>query len=101
MARRGAGVQDIDVRAYSAMSAAAAGCRSRGLSRVASPDVVMVLLAERRGARLAGIRCGGRQAAQVARRRTSQTVTAMSSADSASSQPASIHWKGQNRAAGW
>jgi hypothetical protein len=43
----------------------------------------------------------GCQAAQVARRRTSQTVAAMSSADSASSQPPSIHWKGQNRLAGW
>jgi hypothetical protein len=28
-------------------------------------------------------------------------VTAMSSADSASSQPLSIHWNGQNRLAGW
>ena len=28
-------------------------------------------------------------------------VAAMSSADSASSQPPSIHWKGQNRLAGW
>ena len=38
---------------------------------------------------------------QAARRRTSQTVTAMSSTDSASSQPPSIHWNGQNRLAGW
>jgi hypothetical protein len=38
---------------------------------------------------------------QAARRRTSQTVAAMSSTDSASSQPPSIHWKGQNRLAGW
>ncbi|MGH3200526.1 MAG: hypothetical protein ACRDP5_00460 [Streptosporangiaceae bacterium] len=37
---------------------------------------------------------------QVARRRTSQMVAAMSSADSASSQPPSIHWKGQNRLPG-
>jgi hypothetical protein len=28
-------------------------------------------------------------------------VAAMSSADSASSEPPSIHWKGQNRLAGW
>jgi hypothetical protein len=28
-------------------------------------------------------------------------VAAMSIADSASSQPPSIHWKGQNRLAGW
>jgi hypothetical protein len=28
-------------------------------------------------------------------------VAAMSNADSASSQPPSIHWKGQNRLAGW
>ena len=40
-------------------------------------------------------------AAQVARRPTSQTVTAMRSTDSASSQPPSIHWKGQNRLPGW
>ena len=39
--------------------------------------------------------------AQVARRRTSQTVAAMSSADSASSQPPSLHWNGQNRLASW
>ncbi len=38
---------------------------------------------------------------QAARRRTSRTVTAMSSADSTSSQPPSIHWNGQNRLAGW
>jgi hypothetical protein len=38
---------------------------------------------------------------QAARWRTSQMVAAMSSADSASSQPPSIHWKGQNRLAGW
>ncbi len=42
----------------------------------------------------------GGQAVQAARRRTSQTVAAMSSTDSASSQPPSIHWKGQNRLAG-
>ncbi len=46
--------------------------------------------------------CHGVAAAlQVARRWTSQTVTAMSSTDSASSQPPSIHWNGQNRLAGW
>ena len=38
---------------------------------------------------------------QAARRRTSQRVMAMSSTDSASSQPPSIHWKGQNRLPGW
>jgi hypothetical protein len=38
---------------------------------------------------------------QAARRWTSQSVAAMSSADSASSQPPSIHWKGQNRLVGW
>ena len=37
---------------------------------------------------------------QAARRRTSQMVAAMSSTDSASSQPLSIHWNGQNRLAG-
>jgi hypothetical protein len=41
------------------------------------------------------------QAVQVGRRRTSQTVAAMSSTDSASSQPPSIHWNGQNRLVGW
>jgi len=39
-------------------------------------------------------------AVQDARRWTSQTVAAMSSTDSASSQPPSIHWNGQNRLAG-
>jgi hypothetical protein len=39
--------------------------------------------------------------AQDARRLTSQTVAAMSSTDSTSSQPPSIHWNGQNRVAGW
>ena len=38
---------------------------------------------------------------QATRRRTSHTVTAMSSTESASSQPPSIHWNGQNRLAGW
>jgi hypothetical protein len=38
---------------------------------------------------------------QVGRRRTSQTAAAMSSTDSASSQPPSIHWNGQNRLPGW
>jgi len=33
---------------------------------------------------------------QAARRRTSQTVAAMSSPNRASSQPRSIHWNGQN-----
>ncbi len=37
---------------------------------------------------------------QAARRRTSQTVAAMSRTDSASSQPPSIHWNGQNRLPG-
>jgi hypothetical protein len=38
---------------------------------------------------------------QAARRRTSQMVAAMRISESASSQPLSIHWKGQNRLAGW
>ncbi|MGH3226308.1 MAG: hypothetical protein ACRDPY_47810 [Streptosporangiaceae bacterium] len=38
---------------------------------------------------------------QAARRRTSQMVTAIRSADSTTSQPVSIHWKGQNRVTGW
>jgi hypothetical protein len=41
------------------------------------------------------------QVVMAARRRTSQMVAAMSSTDSASSQPPSIHWNGQNRLAGW
>jgi hypothetical protein len=44
---------------------------------------------------------GGCWAVQTARWWTSQMVTAMSSADRAISQPASIHWKVQNRLAGW
>ena len=43
----------------------------------------------------------GVPALQAARRRTSQTVAAMRSRESASSQPPSIHWNGQNRLAGW
>jgi DNA primase len=43
----------------------------------------------------------GWQAVQVGRRWTSQTVAAMSSTASASSQPPSIHWNAQNRPAGW
>jgi hypothetical protein len=39
--------------------------------------------------------------AQVARRRTSQMVAAMRISESATSQPLSIYWKGQNRPAGW
>jgi hypothetical protein len=38
---------------------------------------------------------------QAARRWTSQMAAVMSSADSASSQPPSIHWNGQNRLADW
>jgi hypothetical protein len=38
---------------------------------------------------------------QAARRRTSQMVAAIRSTDSASSQPPSIHWNGQNRLTGW
>jgi hypothetical protein len=49
---------------------------------------------------VAVIRCRGGQVVQVAGRRTSQMVAAMSSTDSASSQPPSIHWKGQNRLPG-
>jgi hypothetical protein len=37
---------------------------------------------------------------QTAGRRTSHTVAAMSSTDSPSSQPPSIHWNDQNRLAG-
>ena len=53
-----------------------------------------------RGCPGAVTRCRARRSSQAARRRTSQTVAAMSSTDSASSQPPSIHWNGQNRVAG-
>ena len=54
-----------------------------------------VALSERTAAaRMAGMH-------QAARRRTSQMVAAMSSTDSASSQPPSIRWKSQNRLPGW
>jgi hypothetical protein len=42
-----------------------------------------------------------RRPAQAARRRTSQMVTAMSSTESISSQPASMNWKCQYRVSGW
>jgi hypothetical protein len=38
---------------------------------------------------------------QAARRRTSQMAAAMATADSTSSQPPSMGWKGQSRLAGW
>jgi hypothetical protein len=38
---------------------------------------------------------------QAARRRTTQTVAAMRTTESASSQPPSIHWNDQNRLPGW
>jgi hypothetical protein len=59
------------------------------------------LAAARRRAEAAGVPSRGSRALQAARRRTSQTVAAMSSTDSASSQPPSIHWNGQNRLAAW
>jgi hypothetical protein len=45
--------------------------------------------------------CRGAGPTHVARRRTSQTVAAMRTRESASSQPPSIHWNCQNRLAGW
>jgi hypothetical protein len=53
--------------------------------------------------RLVVLLCGGPLGGmdQAARRWTSQMVAAMSSTDSASSQPPSIHWNGQNRLVGW
>jgi hypothetical protein len=44
---------------------------------------------------------GSAHGVQVARRRTSHTVTTMSSNDNPISQPASIHWNAQNRVAVW
>jgi hypothetical protein len=73
-----------------------AGLAARGLAGCGSGAV-----GEQRVARVAVIRCLGCRAVHVARRRTSQTVAAMSRTDSASSQPPSIHWNGQNRLAGW
>jgi len=55
--------------------------------------VIGAVVAGRFGQRLPALR--------AARRRTSQTVAAMRSRDSASTQPPSIHWNGQNRLAGW
>ena len=43
----------------------------------------------------------GCQAAQAARRRTSQTVAAIRISERASSQPPSMSWKCQNRLSGW
>ncbi len=68
--------------------------------RVASLDVVVMPLGNSGSPRCCHP-CHGCRAVQVARRRTSQTVAAMSSTDSASSQPPSIPWKGQNRLPGW
>jgi hypothetical protein len=65
--------------------------------RVASLDVVLVRWWSSGLLALGAVVWGF----QAARRRTSQTVAAMSSTDSASSQPPSIHWNGQNRLAGW
>jgi hypothetical protein len=48
----------------------------------------------------AGMLPRGGAVGQAARRRTSHTVAAISSADSTSSQPPSIHWNGQNLLAG-
>jgi len=68
-----------------------------GSSYVLFALVVLVLSA--RG-RLTPPSPGWPRAVQAARRRTSQTVAAMSSTDRASSQPPSIHWNGQNRLPG-
>ncbi|MFZ0192797.1 MAG: aminoglycoside phosphotransferase family protein [Streptosporangiaceae bacterium] len=69
------------------------------------PDLTREVMLERRdaflGAALSGLAAAGLPAAQAARRRTSQTVAAMSSTDKASSQPPSIHWNGQKRLPGW
>ena len=63
--------------------------------------LVVALVAAVAGTMAAGGLSRGCRAAQAARRRTSQTVAAMSRTDSASSQPPSIHWNGQNRLPGW
>jgi hypothetical protein len=62
---------------------------------------VVALVAAVAGTMAAGGLSRSCRAAQAAGRRTSQTVAAMSRTDSASSQPPSIHWKGQNRLPGW
>ncbi len=62
---------------------------------------VVALVAAVAGTMATGGLSRGCRAAQAARRRTSQTVAAMSRTDSASSQPPSIHWNGQNRLPGW
>ena len=70
--------------------------------KVLKPAIgVVALVAAVAGTMAAGGLSRGCRAAQAARRRTSQTVAAMSRTDSASSQPPSIHWNGQNRLPGW
>jgi hypothetical protein len=71
--------------------------RSAGTRSIGAVALVAAVVRTMAAGRLS---CGC-QAAQAARRRTSQTVTAMSSTDSASSHPLSIHWNAQNRLAGW
>ena len=75
--------------------------RHRGASAGTRFIGVVALVAAVVGTMAAGGLSRGCRAAQAARRRTSQTVAAMSSTDSASSQPPSIHWNGQNRLPGW
>jgi len=72
-----------------------------GLASAAGIILVMIagIGAIRTGARTPAASADPRRV-QVARRRTSQTVAAMSSTDSASSQPPSIHWNAQSRVAG-
>jgi len=72
-----------------------------GLASAAGIILVIIagIGATRTGARTPAASADPRRV-QAARRRTSQTVVAMSSTDSASSQPPSIHWNAQNRVAG-
>jgi hypothetical protein len=60
-----------------------------------------LILRLRNGERARYVPHTGERELQMARRRTAQMVTAMSSTDSASSQPPSIHWNDQNRLTGW
>jgi hypothetical protein len=66
--------------------------RRSGLARSAAGGFDPMEIARRAGGNESG---DSKAAVQAARRWTSQTVTAASSADNASSQPPSIHWNGQ------
>jgi len=85
----------------STTATAAAACTSKTRTATCWRSSPVPTAAARRPRSSSASLSRGCQAAQAARRRTSQTVAAMSSTDSASSQPPSIAWKGQNRLPDW